>query len=57
MTSNEKQDVDANQCQTQVDENLTMDACTKLSVVNVKYIQVSIIVYDDLGSLNHFAER
>ena len=57
MTSNEKEDVDANQCQTQVDENLTMNACTKLPVVNVKYTQVSIIGYDDMGSLNYFAER
>ena len=35
MTSNKKEDVDAHQRQAQVDKNLTMDASTKLPVVNV----------------------
>ena len=44
MTSNEKEDVDANQCHTQVDENLTVDASTKLPIVNVIYTEVSLLL-------------
>ena len=39
MTPNKKEDVDTNQCQTQVDENLTMNANTKFPVVKTVHMQ------------------
>ena len=39
MTPNKKEDVDTNQCQTQVDENLTMNAGTKFPVVKMVHMQ------------------
>ena len=44
MTSDKKESVDPHQCQTQIDENLTMDASTELPIINNRII---IICYDD----------
>ena len=43
MTSGKKESVDTHQCQTQVDENLTMDASTELPVINNRIILLSYI--------------
>ena len=39
MTPNKKEDVDTNQCQTQVDQNLTMNASTNFPVVKMVHMQ------------------
>ena len=54
MTSDKKEDVDTHQCQTQVDENLTMDASTELPVIN------NTVCYDGtclIWAICYFVER
>ena len=53
MTSNEKEYVNAHQCQTQVDKNLAMGASTKLPVMNGVY---TTLYMPDLCCI-YFAER
>ena len=45
MTSNEEKDIDTHQCQTQIDEDLTMNVTTKLPVIKLRSLYLLTLVY------------